>query len=321
MAYPGFIEGWVNPNDGTSDQQAAHAAALAKFEQLPAYAYQAEVDRPKKVVLNGIWNHPEVVKALGFRFPRIKQITGSCVWAGGMNAFFTRAAIDAILLRQPERLAVPFGLNNYGSSRRRAGMLLPGSGSFGSSFAASLIEDGVTYADSLPGLPQWSQDDGIVYGGSVELRWSVTSAIPAELAALAKNHVVTGVNQIKSVQELIDAIQVRKNPCTFACGRYIDNGVLSGSGTDTVVMGKLDSRGGHQTSLLGFWDHPRFGPLVKNQNSWPSSVYPTDPDTEHGTPCAVWQSVDDLDKYLGSGGTECYELGGYNGFEAQTFSW
>jgi hypothetical protein len=321
MAYPGFIEGWTNPLNGSTDEKQAHAAALATFVPLPSYGNEPNVERPKKVVLNAVWNHGDVVKALGFKFPRVHQITGSCVWAGAMNAVFTRAAWDAIMLKEPERIGIPFGLNNYGRSRKRAGMVFPGSGSFGSTMAASLAEDGVTYADSLPGLPQPTNDDGIVYGGSVELKWSITVPIPAELDSLAKQHPITGVAKITSAQQLIDAIQVAKCPITWACSKYINNGTVSGSGTDTVILGKLDSRGGHQTSLLGFWDHPRFGPLVKNQNSWPSSVYPTDPDTETGTPCAVWQSVDDLAKYLDSGDAECYALGGYLGFEAQTFSW
>jgi hypothetical protein len=320
MAYSGFIEGWTNPNNGTAEAKQAHAEALAGFVGMPSFGNAPNVERPKKVVLNSVWNHAEVVKALGFKFPRIHQMTGSCVWAGAMNAFFTRAALDAVMLKEPERIGVPFGLNNYGRSRKRAGMFFPGSGSLGSTMAASLMEDGVTFADSLPGLPQWSNDDGIVYGGGIELKWSITAPIPAELDSLAKLHLITGVAKITNIQQLIDAIQIAKCPVTWACSRNIGGAELVGSGTDAVVLGKLDSRGGHQTSLQGFWDHPKFGPLIKNQNNWPSSAYPTDPDPD-GTPCAAWQSVDDLAKFLDSNDAECYALGGYQGFEAQTFSW
>jgi len=321
MAYPGFIEGWTNPLNGSTDEKQAHAAALATFVKLPAFGNAADVDRPKKVVLNAVWNHLEVVKALGFKFPRIVQRTGSCVWAGAMQAFFTRAALDAVILKQPERIGIPFGLNNYARSRRRAGMIFPGSGSLGSTMAASLAEDGVVFADSLPGLPQWTNDDGIVYGGPTELKWSITAPIPAELDSLAKTHLITGVAEIKSVQQLIDAVQVAKCPVTFACSRYINNGTLKGSGTDAVVVGDFDSHGGHQTSVHGYWEHPTLGPLLKYQNNWPSSVYPTDPDTENGTPCAVWVPADSFAKIIDSGDAEAYALGGYQGFEAQTFSW
>lgn len=321
MAYNGFIDGWTAPWHRTDEEKGAHREAVASFVKMPSFGNIAEADRPKKVVLNSVWNHADVVKALGFKFPRIHQITGSCVWAGAMNAFFTRAALDAVILKQPERIGIPFGLNNYGRSRRRAGMVFPGSGSLGSTMAASLKEDGVVFADSLPGLPQWSNDDGIVYGGSTELKWSITAPITSDLDSLAKQHLITGVAELKTVQDLIDAIQVAKCPVTFACSKYVNDGRIDGSGTDTVVLGDFDSRGGHQTSIQGYWDHPKFGPLFKYQNNWPASVYPTDPDTETGTPCAVWVPADSIAKIMDSGDSEAYALGGYNGFEAQTFSW
>ena len=310
--------GWVPLDQRTNDQIDAHEKAMKGF--IPFMIAGGDIERPDKVVLNEIWNHPVVVKALGFKFPRVRQITGSCVWCGGVNAAATLLFRQAIYGRSGEVIGVPFGLNNYARSRRAAGMLIPGSGSLGSTFAASLKDDGLAMCGTVEGMPKFTIEDGIVFGGSTELKYSVVGGIAAGIEEMAKSHPVKGVAQIKTIDQLIDAIQVAKCSLTWACSRYIGNGTVKGSGDDAVVVGSLDSRGGHQTSLQGYWKHPTLGPLIKNQNNWPASSYPADPD-KNGTPCAVWQRADDLAKYLDNGDAECYLLSGYENIMAESFSW
>lgn len=107
--------GWIPPEDRTLEEERANVAAIAA---MPKFAIKGRTNYAEgKVLLFKFWEHPDTVTALGFPFPGVKQITGSCVGAGGGNALATLAMCDAIMRKEPEQIVIPFWPLPYGRSR------------------------------------------------------------------------------------------------------------------------------------------------------------------------------------------------------------
>ncbi len=312
MSYANFIPGWIAPSERTPEQHKAHEAALASMPEFKIVG--AAEAAPDKVVLTDFWKQDMTVAALGYKFPRIHQLTGSCVGAGGGNASFSLISIEVLRLGDPELIFVPFWLYPYGKSRQLAGMRGRGEGSMGSTFAQAVVKYGMPSA-TMAGMPKFTNSDGLVWSESLEYQWSDGAAAPDSVAQEGAKHLIKSAAQLNSVDDIVAAIR-NYYPVTWACSRYIGRPRVSGR-TNPTVVGTLDSSGGHQTSLQGVWEHPELGLLIKNQNNWPASAYPTDPD-ESATECAAWQPADDLAKYLRSGDAECYALSQYDGYPAQS---
>lgn len=301
--------GWVDFNDRTEETNVAHEKAVG---DMPAFKiYGAQKTSLKKVVLTDLWSHPLVQQALGYKFPRIHQLTGSCVGAGGGNAVFTTISFEVVRLGDPEQIFVPLWLLNYGKSRQRAGFRGRGEGSIGSAFAESLRLDGVTMA-TLDGLPKFSNADGLVWSESVEMQWSDGASIPSQYLTDAKKHLIKTTAQCRNSDAVRDAI-LNGYPCTDACSGFVNRATVKGVGDEAVCFGDIDTNGGHQTSIQGWWEHPSFGELFLYQNNWPAQVYPKDP--AGGAPCSVWISKKRMDWICRQG--EVYAISQYDGFPAQ----
>jgi hypothetical protein len=301
--------GWVEPSQRTDEQNEAHAAAMARMPSFQVYGSHG--DEPNKVLLTDLWRHPETLQALGFAWPGVHQLTGSCVGAGGGNALFTLAAIEVIRLRQPEKIVVPFWLLPYGKSRQRAGMRGRGEGSLGSTFADAVREDGVVDARDS-GLPAFRDDQGLVWGQQAELAWSDGGAIPREWLEKARHRIVRTTAPCRSSADVKAAIQ-NYYPCTVACGRYANP--RNARIVEGVTLGKFDASGGHQTTYLGYYLHPSLGPLFWYENQW-GHQYPTDPITGLRTGC--WLKASDVDW---SCRDEVFAFSQFDGFPAQTFEY
>lgn len=235
-------------------------------------------------------------------------VVHNCVGAGGGNCVFTLACVEVVRLQDPEQALVPFWLYPYGRSRYRGGMRGRGEGSLGSTFADAIREDGVVPATD-PGLPPFSQREGLVWGESAELQWSDGESADANVVARAKRFVVKSTAPCRDHTQVRAAIQ-NYFPCTAACSLFVSPG--GARVTDGVCLGRLDSRGGHQTSILGWMKHPRLGDLYLYANQW-GFVYPQCPT---GAPrIAAWITAADMDRECSEG--EVYAFSQFNGFPGQ----
>lgn len=310
--------GWIPPIERTRQQEAMHAAAMALMP--PRFQILGTAPDPGPLVsLIDLWRHPRVTETLGYEFPGIHQITGSCVGAGGGNMGFTLSCVEAIRLGEPEQIILPFWLYTYGLSRMLMGDNSEGEGSLGSTFAKAAAEYG-WFSQGEPGLPTPENTDGLIWGKQVELKWSNGRAIPQNWLTLGKTHLVRTVSPITAGEQ--SRVSLRNfYPNTFACNWFINPGSekLKGSGANAAVVGTLNASGGHQTSLLGVWDNPELGPLVWNENQWGRKVYQEDPTMKRASGC--WMPLSEIDRALKRGYGEVFSFSQHDGYPAQMLSW
>lgn len=309
MSFANFKPGWVPHDERTAEGKKAHEDALSKMPTFRIIG--AQPDKPRKVMLSDFWKHPQVVGALGFEYPGVHQLSGSCVGAAGGNVLMTLSAIEVVQLGDRERIVVPFWLLPYGKSRQRAGFRGRGEGSYGSTFAEACREDGDLPAD-YEGLPKFRNGDGLEWGESVEYQWSDGAAIPSKYLTESRKFTVKTVAQANRATDIRDGIQ-NGYPATIAYGGYVGRGRVRGSGENAALVGEIDSRGGHQTSILAYWDNPELGPLYLYVNQWPASVYPKDPGG--GPRCSVWITERTLDEICSE--RDSFVFSNKNGFPAQ----
>lgn len=305
--------GWIAPAERTRETHEAHERMVAA---MPKYANASGTKKTlavgEKIILTDYWKSPIVVAALGYAFPRIHQLTGSCVGAGGGNCQFTLAAIEIIKNGDLGEVKIPFWLYTYGKSRQRAGMRGQGEGSIGSAYAEAARLDGYVPAD-IQGLPSFRNSDGLVWTEHDEMVWSDGAAIDDSWSQKAKNNLVKQTAQITSVEDALDNI-CNGRPLTIATDYYINNATVKGSGDNAVTFGRFDSNGGHQTSTQGAFNHPDLGLLFLNQNNWPAQCYPPDP--AGGAPCSVWMSEKDMEMAVTKG--EVYAFSQFEDFPSVT---
>ncbi len=309
--------GFIRVQDRTQAQHDAHARAvqgMVKFSLPPVQLAKGE-----SVRLFEFLKHPDVVADVGFKFDRIHQLTGSCVWAGGTNALFSTIAAQRLAAENPTLAFLPFTLHNYALSRHYMGDDGQGEGSMGSTFFKSLNTDGVRdwrktgllLADNLPG---YTDSDGISVTSDTEMAWSSVRNPGVQMVLqTSKQHLTSATGECKTVMD-IRAMNVNGYGVSFACDRYIGNGSVRGSGANARVMGRWDGSGGHQQSIHAYEEHPDFGPIYWAQNNWPGSTYPADPGG--GPVCGVWVLEKDVEAAMNMGG-EVYGISHLNWFPAQ----
>jgi hypothetical protein len=313
MASETFPLGWIEPEKRTLDQHEAHDSAVAAMPKLAMPSFGGTPPKGTKILLSDMWSHPDVVKALGFAFTGFYQYTGSCVGVGGGNTCFTVTCVDVLRNKEPEKLVMPAWWFNYGQSRKRAGMRGQGEGSFGSTFAASVVEDGV--CDGLAagfGFPDVKQSGQINIGRQSELLWSdgnYAKQIVIEEAKKRPIRTVTPVNDGVSVRDAI----LSGYPCTRAGMTFCNPG--SASVRSGALVGSQNGRGGHQESWIGYWHHEQLGELIWEHNQWGKDVYGTDPGGGPGGGC--WISLDAVDRFCKSQYAEVYAFSQYEGYPAQ----
>ena len=306
---PQTLGGWIPFQERTLAQSRAHEDAVGS---MPRFGIMGRANEAAtKVCLFDFWKHPDTVSALGFAFPGVHQITGSCVGAGGGNVAFTLAAVEVIRLGEPERIIVPFWLLPYGRSRFYLGDRRPGEGSTGSTFARAAREDGFLDArDSR--LPTFQNSDGLVWGQSVELSWSdgdesqTTSLLPE-----SRKHLVGTTAQCNSADEVRAAIQ-NGYPCTCASswGGRMQCRV---TGSPEVLLNEHVTTWQHQMSVQAFWEHPSLGELYWIQNQWGLRAHGADP--AGGPAGGFWILRKDMDWICRHG--EVFAFSQFQGFPGQ----
>ena len=260
------------------------------------------------------WKHPDVVKDVGFVFPRFHQLTGSCVGAGGGQALFSLIATQRLLAANPTKAFIPFWPYDYGKCRYEEGDHGQGEGAMGSSFAQSVSSDGVIDATSQ-GLPQFQNNDGLVLTENLEMQWSDGgSSTVTKWDSTAKVHPVGSAAPCKTVDDIANAIS-NGYPVTFACDNYIGKASVQGSGKDACVVGYWDGSGGHQQSIHAVWMNSTLGRLFWAQNNWPGDTYPQDP--AGGPVCGCWVTESHVQSALNNLDAEVYALSHLVWFPAQ----
>jgi hypothetical protein len=314
--------GFISPSDRTREQAVAHDVAMAMMpDRFALTPTAAEPDPGPFVDLSALWKHERVKAALGFEWPGIRQITGSCVGAGGGNCLFTLSAFEVIRLADPEQIVVPFWLMPYGMSRYLLGDRSEGEGSLGSTFARAVKEYGTLRQDEPTlQLPAFEAGNGLSWGQRVELRWSNGAAFSPDVMTLAKRNLVQTTAPVKSAADARTALR-NGYPLTFASPWFMTPGAerAHGSGADACVVGALSSSGGHQTSILATWDHPTAGLLFWNENQWGTSTYRACPKMGRGSGC--WMTEKDMDRVCRSSQGEVFAFSQYQGFPAQSLPW
>jgi hypothetical protein len=268
---------------------------------------------PLNIRLFDAWKHPKVVQDVGFVFPRFHQLTGSCVGAGGGQALFTLIAMQRLLATDPTVAFLPFWPFDYGRCRSNEGDRGQGEGAMGSSFADTIVKEGVIDAKTQ-GLPAFTNNDGLVLTSKQEMQWSDgNSSLVTQYLPAARVHPMGTSAPLNDTAGMKAAI-INGFPGSFACDYYIGNASVQGSGANAAVVGHWDGRGGHQQSFHGYWDNPDLGPLFWIQNNWPGSTYPADP--SGGPTCGCWVTEANVTKAFGYN-SEVYAFSHLNWFPAQ----
>jgi hypothetical protein len=306
--------GFIPKKDRTPDQLDAHARAEAKMVRftLPPPTLAPGT----KIVLSDFWNKPEVVAETGLTWDRspFHQLTGSCVGCGGGNALYTLMAVQRMLSQGATKAFVPFWPFDYGRCRYNEGDRGQGEGAMGSSFAETIVKEGVLDA-ATAGLTAFQKTDGLTLTEREEYQWSDgASSLVTKWLDAAKVHPVGSAAPCRSAAEIKAAI-VNGYPITFACNNYIGNASVTGSGDDAAVVGYWNGSGGHQQWVFGYWDNPTLGPLYAVGNNWPRGTYPKDP---AGLPLVCcWVKETKVDSAIQNLDSEVYALSHLSWFPAQ----
>lgn len=282
--------GWIEPVNRTRQQEAAHTDAMNSGAFVRHTLVARSLAPGQMILLTKYWSHPDVVADVGFVLTRWHQNTGSCVKAGAFNMAISSIAAQRIAADSPIKAFMPFLWHNYALSRHYMGDDGQGEGSMGSTMARSLHEDGirdypVDRTDILPDY-KYTIETGFEITSSEEMQWSsYRNPKVGQVASTTKANVFGKMTEATSVEDILALVQ-NGYACTFACNNYIGNARIMGSGADACVVGKWDTRGGHQQSILGVWNHPTLGMLYWAQNNWYADQYPKDP--AGGPLCGCW---------------------------------
>ena len=288
--------------------------AEARRAMVPFRVDGALMDDKRKVILTDLWNHPKVVEMVGFQYPGIRQVTGSCVGAGGGNVLFTLAAVEVVRLGDPEQVLVPFWLIPYCRSRYYAGMRGRGDGSLASAWAEAVRRDGVVPA-TTQGLPKWTDTDALCWGSSTEMEWSAGERIATSWLEQGRKHLVKTTSQIRNADELRDAIRAGY-PCMFAgdWGGRMECPVV---GDPPVLLNERRGTWMHNQMCAAWYDHPELGELFGVVNQWGLRAHGSDPAGLPGS--GYWIKKRDADYQCRNG--EVIAISQFNGFPALTLDW
>lgn len=234
----------------------------------------------------------------------VRQITGSCVGAGGGNALFSLAAADVVKRQDRERAVVPFWLFPYGISRMLGGLNDRGDGSWGTPFAEACRRFGHMPADT-EGLPKYVTQDGYVWGKETELDWSQGKKIGEKWLSAAKPFLVKSTALCRSTDDVRAALQ---NYYSITCASDW-GGLMNPPIKDGVSLNRHYTTWHHQMSVQGWMDHPRLGELFFIKNQWGAS-HTKDPAT--GFSDGFWINKADMQYIVNQ--NEVFAFSQFDGF-------
>lgn len=258
--------GWIPPADREADAATAHSVAMSTTPSLVVSGVSANANEPKV----SLWDCWPIAYPKGWK--GIRQISGSCVGAGGGNALFSLACADIVRRRDPERAVVPFWLLPYGVSRMLAGLNDRGDGSLGSTFARAVREYGHVPADA-EGLPPFAENDGLVWGEKTELDWSQGKKISEAYLTQAKPYLVKSTAACKSPDDVREAIRNYYSVTCASSWGGLMRPTVQGSGDNARLINQRATTWNHQMSVHGFEDNPVHGELFYIRNQWGTEVH------------------------------------------------
>lgn len=197
--------------------------------------------------------HEIVRKVLGKDTKNYPQEIGDCVSFGAKNAVEYLMCSEILLRGESEEWKPIFPPYLYGTGRVFIGrdQLRGGDGSLGSWMAEAIIKYGVLSSD-VNGVP--------AYTGRIASKWGDSPGPPQEFLEIGKNHPVKSAAQIKSWNELVEAI-CNGYPCTVAS----DQGFSMNASSDGYH--NPEGSWAHQMCIIGIDDeHP--DPYAIILNSW-----------------------------------------------------
>jgi hypothetical protein len=293
--------GWIPPAERDSQAQKTSDAWEAT---LPDFAIigKSSNENATKVYLWETWS-----KAFPGGYPGIRQVTGSCVGAGGGNALFTLACCDVVRRGDPERVEIPFWLLPYGKSRELAGLRGRGEGSWGTTFARAVREIGHIPANT-EGLPRFDNNNGLVWGRETEYTWSDGSKIERRWLDLSRPHLVKTTSKCRSTDDVREAIK-NGYPVTIASNW---GGLMQCPVEHGRLMNRRRGTWMHQMSIHGWEDHPQLGEIWYVLNQWGLNAHGTCPS---GAPRGgFWIGRRDLAEIVSQG--ETFAFSEFDGFPA-----
>jgi len=286
--------GWIEPANRTKEQNDAVAAAQGKF--LAFALARPTVPKGTKILLSDFWTKPEVLADLnGITFTGFRQLTGSCVGVSDGDAVFTLACIQRMVSDAPTRAFIPWWPTSYGRSRARAGINGQGEGSIDSVMGQVMVDEGVDDVIAT----QFDTIDGFALSGSTELKWSNgnSSLVTARLTH-TKQYPMGGMAPLYDVDGIAAAV-INGYPVLDGCNNYVGSGHVNQQG---ISLGTYDGRGGHSTTILGYWEHETLGPLYLYHNQWAGTTYPAD--TSGKPRCSTWMLEASLRQLFANGGDQ-----------------
>jgi len=259
-----------------------------------------------------------VNKAAGYEFFPWDQKTGSCVGHGALAVMATLQAVEIVTQRETyEEWRTPFILYNYGQSRVRGGLHGAGEGSFGSSMAESLNEDGCPPLDPSYPQPTKQSDNSWTFGSAAEMAWSNGDRPPLQIESIANKFKVKGASKLKNSEEVKQAL-ANGYPVTIASSWWgFSDLKVKSIGTPAVQLASRNQSWGHQQSCLGFTTHPEFGLIFLIQNSW-GNAHGTPPGNYGEPRGSYWIRAKDMDRICQE---EVFSFSNFDGYPARVIDW
>jgi hypothetical protein len=303
-AFDVLYSGWIPPEarTQTENQACAHAQAGIPDLQITGRSVYATANHV------GLW---ECWSARKGGWPGIRQVTGSCVGAGGGNALFSLACADVIKRRDPERVEVPFWLLPYGVSRMLGGLNDRGDGSFGTTFAQAVREYGHLPANE-EGLPTFDDNDGLVWGKEAELNWSQGKKIPESYLEQSRKFLVRTTAKCRNTDDVRDALL---NYYPVACASNWGGAMrptVKGDGDRARLLNTRRTNWMHQMFVAGWENHPQFGELFYLFNTWGQNAHGKCP--SGAPPGGFWINQKDMQDIVSQ--NETFAFSQFSGFPA-----
>lgn len=305
-----YPSGWIPYPDRTREQQ----KQTDEFhEGLPKYSQACTIIAPpEKTIL-----HLLEIRHFGALMPRIRQLTGSCVGAGGWRSYCHSQLGDVILRGDREEVKMPFPWATYGVGRQNAGMRGRGEGSYGAAQAKAVAEFGMLPWD-YPGLPAPKISGGWAsWSSAIELQWSHPSGWPTPRSTLepeAQNYqmgTVTRIHNSAEAQNLLAQGYGLTLASNFGTRPKVEKGVL---------LGRWNGSWAHQMSGGAYWDHPDLGLIFGIDNQWGPDAHPTCPEfSKIGVNGSFWVLSETFDEICEKG--EVYGHSNTEGFPLRIFNW
>lgn len=285
-----------------------------KFEsKLIPFSITGEDADVKEALLYKVVN-----KAAGYEFFPWDQKTGSCVGHGALAVMATLQAVEIVTSGQTyEEWRCPFILYNYGQSRSRGGLHGEGEGSFGSSMAESLNEDGCPPLDPSYPQPIKQSDGSWTWGSSAEMRWSNGDRPPMDIKATANKFKVRSTSKLNNSNDVKTALR-NGYPVTIASGWWgFASLKVAPKGSPAVQLASKSDSWGHQQSCLGYTEHPEFGLIFLIQNSW-GNAHGTPPGSYGEPKGSYWMKASDMDRICRE---EVFSFSNFDGYPARKIDW